>query len=96
MDATYKSLSRSIGRSVGPSIRQLVCRFFFGISRVGKFVFEHAPSQIMTAPAQIITARAQIITALALIITAPAQPPTTRRRRDGSSRVYGHVNILQL
>ena len=30
---------------------------------VGKFVFEHAPAQIITAPAQ--------------LITAPAQPPAT-------------------
>ena len=41
-----------------------------GILRVEKFVFEHAPAQIITAPAQIITAPAQII-------TAPAQPSAT-------------------
>ena len=41
-----------------------------GILRVGKFVFEHAPAQIITAPAQIIIALAQII-------AAPAQPPAT-------------------
>ena len=74
--ATYKPQFRSVGRSVGRSVRRSVgpSHFaffaFLGILRVEKFVFEHAPAQIITAPAQIITAPAQII-------TAPAQPPAT-------------------
>ena len=72
-----------VGRSVGPSVRRSVgpSHFaffaFLGILRVEKFVFEHAPAQIITAPAQIITAPAQTITAPAQIITAPAQPSAT-------------------
>ena len=65
---------------------------FLGILRVGKFVFEHAPAQIMTAPAQIITAPAQIITAPAQIIIARAHRP----RQVRSSRVYGLVFILSM
>ena len=53
-----RSVGLSVGRSVGPSHFA-----FLGILRVEKFVFEHAPAQIMAAPAQ--------------IITAPAQPPAT-------------------
>ena len=57
---------------VGPSIRHTSHAFFafLGILRVGKFVFEHAPAQIIIAPARIITAPAQFT-------TAPAQPPAT-------------------
>ena len=64
--ATYKSPCRSVGRSVrrsvGPSVSPSHFAFFafLGILRVGKFVFEHAPAQIITAPAQIIIAPAQI------------------------------------
>ena len=67
--AGTRPISHRVGRSVGPSVRPSVrpSHFtffaFLGISRVGKFVFEHAPAQIITAPAQ--------------IITAPAQPPAT-------------------
>ena len=69
------SVGRSVGRSVGPS--HFAFFAFLGILRVEKFVFEHAPAQIITAPAQTITAPAQIITAPAQIITAPAQPSAT-------------------
>ena len=57
-------VGRSVGRSVGPSVGRSVgpSHFtffaFLGILRVGKFVVEHAPAQIMTAPAQIIIAPA--------------------------------------
>ena len=63
--ATYKSPCRSVRRSVGPSVRPSHFAFFafLGSLRVEKFVFEHAPAQIISAPAQ--------------IITAPAQPPAT-------------------
>ena len=67
--ATYKSPCRSVGQSVGlsvgPSVGLSHFAFFafLGVLRVGEFVFEHAPAQIITAPAQ--------------IITAPAQPPAT-------------------
>ena len=63
--------------TVGPSVCHTTFFAFLGILRVGKFVFEHAPAQIITAPAQIITAPAQIIIAPAQIITAPAQQPAT-------------------
>ena len=76
-------VGRSVGQSVGPS--HFAFFAFLGISRAGKFVFEHAPAQINTAPAQIITAPTQIITAPAQIIIAPAQlimapaqPPATK------------------
>ena len=67
-----RSVGPSVGPLVGPSVGPSHFTFFafLGILRVGKFVFEHAPAQIITAPAQIITAPAQII-------TAPAQPPAT-------------------
>ena len=52
---------RSVRRSVGLSHFAFLA--FLGILRVGKFVFENAPAQSMTAPAQIITAPAQIIIA---------------------------------
>ena len=57
--AGARPISHRVGRSVGPSVT--LC--FFCILGQFKFVFEHAPAQIITAPAQ--------------IITAPAQPPTT-------------------
>jgi len=60
-NATNKSPCQSVGPSVGLS--HLAFFAFLGILRVGKFVFEHAPAQIIIAPAQ--------------IITAPAQPPAT-------------------
>ena len=63
-----RSVCRSVGLSVGPS--HFAFFAFLGILRVGKFVSEYAPAQIITAPVQIITAPAQII-------TAPAQPPAT-------------------
>ena len=46
--------------SVGLSVGQLHFAIFafLGILRVEKFVFEHAPAQIITAPAQIIIAPA--------------------------------------
>ena len=62
-------MSHRVGRSVGRSVRLSVSLShfaffaFLGILRIGKWVFEHAPAQIITAPAQ--------------IITAPAQPPAT-------------------
>ena len=69
--ATYKPPCRSVGRSVRRSVCHTLLFFaFLGILRVGKFVFEHAPAQIITAPAQVITAPAQLI-------TAPAQLPAT-------------------
>ena len=73
------SVGRSVRPSVGPSVGPSHFAFFafLGILGVGKFVFEHAPAQIMTAPAQIMTAPAQTITASAQIITAPAQPFAT-------------------
>ena len=55
------SVCRSVGLSVGPS--HFAFFAFLGILRVGKFVFEYAPAQIITAPAK--------------IIIAPAQPPAT-------------------
>ena len=70
--ADTRPISHRVGRSVGLSHFALFA--FLGILRVEKFVFEHAPAQIITAPAQIITAPAQTITAPAQIITAPAQP----------------------
>ena len=73
--ATYRSPCRSVGPSVRPS--HFAFFAFLGSLRVGKFVFELAPAQIIIAPAQIITAPAQIIAAPAQIITAPAQPPAT-------------------
>ena len=65
-------VGRSVRRSVSPSVRPSHFAFFalLGSLRVGKFVFEHAPAQIITAPAQIIIAPAQIV-------TAPAQQPAT-------------------
>ena len=62
---TYKS----VGRPIRPSIRLLHFAFFLHFW-VGKFLFEYAPAQIMTAPAKRITAPAQLI-------TAPAQLPAT-------------------
>ena len=76
--ATYKSPCRSVSWSVGLSVRRSVgpshfaFLVFLGILRVGRFVFEHALAQIMTAPAQIITAPAQII-------IAPAHRPRQER-----------------
>ena len=63
--ADTQPISHRVGRSISPSVGLSHFAFFafLGILRVGKFVFEHAPAQIMTAPAQ--------------IITAPAQPPAT-------------------
>ena len=61
--------ARPISHRVGPSVTLCVrpSHFaffaFLGILRVGKFVFEHAPAQIITAPTQ--------------LITAPVQPPAT-------------------
>ena len=66
--ADTRPISHRVGRSVRPS--HFAFFAFLGILRVEKFVFEHAPAQIITAPAQIITAPAQII-------TAPAQPSAT-------------------
>ena len=68
----------SVGRSVGLSVGLSHFAFFafLGILRVKKFVFEHAPAQIITAPAQIITAH-----------YCPCPPA-----RDNGSRVYGFVS----
>ena len=65
-------VGRSVGRSVSWSVGLSHFAFFafLGILRYAKFVFEHAPAQIITAPAQSITAPAQII-------IAPAQLPAT-------------------
>ena len=70
--AGTRPISHRVGQSVRPSVRPSHFAFlaFLGILRVGKFLFEHAPAQIITAPAQIITAPAQII-------IAPAQQPAT-------------------
>ena len=67
-----RSVGRSVCLSVGPSVGLSHFAFFafLGVLRLGEFVFEHAPAQIITAPAQIIIAPAQIV-------TAPAQPPAT-------------------
>ena len=67
-----RPISHRVGQSVGRSVGLSHFAFFafLGILRAGKFVFEHAPAQVMAAPAQIITAPAQII-------TGPAQPPAT-------------------
>ena len=65
--------SHRVGPSVTLCVRRHTLLFFFAflsILRVGKFVFEHAPAQIITAPTQSITAPAQIT-------TAPAQLPAT-------------------
>ena len=61
-------VGRSVGRSVGPS--HFAFFAFLGTLRVGKFVFEHAPAQILTAPAQIITAPAQLPATGAVVYTA--------------------------
>ena len=52
-----RSAGRSVGQSVGPS--HFAFFAFSGILRIGKFVFEHAPAQIITAPSQLIIALAQ-------------------------------------
>ena len=89
-NATYKSPCRSVGRSV---LSPLAFFTLLGISRVGKFVFEHAPAQIVTSPAQFITAPAQIITAPAQIITAPAQPPATEQSRLVHEKYFSLCNL---
>ena len=61
-------VGRSVRRSVGPS--HFAFFAFLGILRVGKFVFEYAPAQIITAPAQIITAPAQTPATGAVVYTA--------------------------
>ena len=49
--ATYKSPCRSVGWSVGRSVHHTSLFFaFLGILRVGKFMFEHAPAQVVAAP----------------------------------------------
>ena len=78
--ATYKPPCRSVRLSVGLSVGLLVglsvgpSHFaffaFLGILRVEKFVFEHAPAQIITAPAQIIIAPAQPSATGAVVYTA--------------------------
>ena len=62
----------SVHPSVGPSVRRSHFAFFafLGSLRVGKFVFEHAPAQIITAPAQIIIAPAQLPAIGAVVYTA--------------------------
>ena len=67
-NATYKSLCRSVRRSVGRSVRPSVTLYFFRIfslfeGRYEYFMGVNAPAQVSTAPAQ--------------LITAPAQPPAT-------------------
>ena len=58
--------------SVRPSVGMSHFAFFafLGILTVGKFVFEHAPAQIMTAPAQHITAPAQPLATGVFVYTA--------------------------
>ena len=68
------SVGRSVCRSVGPSVCPSVCHtllflHFWGI-RVEKFVFEHAPAQIIAAPAQIITAPTQLPATGVVVYTA--------------------------
>ena len=62
------SVGLSVGRSVGLS--HFAFFAFLGILRVEKFVFEHAPAQIITAPAQIIIAPAQPSATGAVVYTA--------------------------
>ena len=53
--AGTRLISHRVGRSIGWSVGRSVTLFFIaflGILRVGKFIFEHAPAQIITAPAQ--------------------------------------------
>ena len=65
--ATCKSPCQSVGRSVGRSVGLSHFAFLFaflGILRVGKFVFEHAPAQVITAPAQPTATGVVVYTAL--------------------------------
>ena len=62
------SVGPSVGLSVGPS--HFAFFAFLGILRLEKFVFEHAPAQIITAPAQIITAPAQLPATEVVVYTA--------------------------
>ena len=55
-------VGRSVFRSVGPS--HFAFFAFLGILRVEKFVFEHAPAQIITAPAQPSATGSVVYTAL--------------------------------
>ena len=63
--AGARPISHRVGRSVGPSVT--LC--FFCILGQFKFVFEHAPAQIITAPAQIITAPAQLPTTGVVVLS---------------------------
>ena len=77
-------ISHRVGRSVRRSVRHTLLFFtFLGISMVGKFVFEHAPAQIMTAPAQIITTPAQIIIA-----------PAHRPRQEQYTALFSFIALF--
>ena len=60
--AGTRPISHRVGRSVGLS--HFAFFAFLGILWVGKFVFEHAPAQIVTAPAQPPATGAVVYTAL--------------------------------